>query len=37
VLFQVDGQSTDAIDGDGAGTDAALSCSNYRSLLAPAD
>jgi hypothetical protein len=36
VLFQVDGESIGAIDGDGAGTDAALSCSNYRSLLAPA-
>jgi spore germination protein GerM len=37
VLFQVDGQSTGAIDGEGAGTEDAVSCSNYRSLLAPAD
>ena len=38
VLFEVNGQSTDAIDGDGAGTDAAVSCKNYRSLGgAPAD
>jgi spore germination protein GerM len=37
VLFEVEGRSIEAIDGDGAGTDAALSCNNYRSLLAPAE